>query len=109
MLKIEDQLPDDYKDDLALAIHKLSQLQTWDAEAKEIFKDIEKICERKKYKKFSGDFRDYHLTRKGQSAIYVVPLNQRGSLEVFKGKRVRLICLGGWDSYAGRWFYAGLV
>jgi UDP-2,3-diacylglucosamine pyrophosphatase LpxH len=109
MLNIEDQQPDSYKDELAVSIAQLEKLETWDAEAKQLFKKIERLCQRKKFIFFTGDFRDYHLTRKGQSAIYDVPMNQRGKLEKFRGKRVRVICMGGWDSYAGRWFYAGEV
>ena len=109
MLRIEDQKPDCYDDELANSIAQLSKLETWGAEAKKLYSKIESLCKRKKFIRFSGDYRDYHLTRKGQSAIYDIPLNQRGTLEKFRGKRVRIICLGGWDSYAGRWFYAGEV
>ncbi len=109
MLKIEDQKLDCYDDELANSIAQLSKLETWDAEAKRLFAQIERLCQTNKFIYFTGDYRDYHLTRKGQSAIYDVPMNQRGILDRFRGKRVRIVCMGGWDSYAGRWFYVGEV
>jgi hypothetical protein len=36
-------------------------------------------------------------------------VNQRGALKKFRGQRVRLICEGAWNQYAGRHFLAKSV
>jgi hypothetical protein len=53
------------------------------------------------------DYRDYQLTRVGQSFQYDVPLGKRGFLAQFAGKRVRLVC-----TYNGpfrKWVRVGLL
>jgi len=52
------------------------------------------------------DYRDYQLTRVGQSYQYDVPVGKRGILAQFAGKRVRLVCV-----YSGpfqRWVRIGV-
>lgn len=38
------------------------------------------------------DYRDYQLTRVGQSFLYDVPISKRGFLSQFSGQRVQLVC-----------------
>ena len=109
MFKIEDQLPDSHDDELSRLLKALNAKQTWDGEARSLFNSVEVLLAELKYTRFTGDYRDYHLTRKGQYCLYDVPSKQSGALKAFRNKRVRLVCLGGWDSYAGRAFYVGEV
>jgi hypothetical protein len=53
------------------------------------------------------DYRDYQLSRVGQSYQYDVPVGKRGILAQFAGKRVRLVCV-----YSGqfrRWVRVGIL
>ena len=103
-LQAQDRITDSLDDDIGRCLQRLHAIQTWNAEKVSEFEELIRLCKRQRYLRFTGDYRDYHLERKGQSCLYDVPLNQRGALEKFRGKRVRLICEGAWDQYSGRHF-----
>ena len=100
------QIPDDIHDDVGILLRELHAIPTWTAVKHALYSQFEELVTRKSYVAFTGDCRDYHLERKGQSCLYDVPVNQRGALEKFRGHRVRLICEGAWNQYAGRHFLA---
>jgi hypothetical protein len=81
----------------------------WNSNCAVLFERLEKILSKKKYKKFIGDFRTYHLTRKGQSCLYDIPANQLGFLKPYRGKRVRLVCRGAWDQYGRKHYSVAVV
>ena len=108
-LKVHDQIDDSIDDEVSLCLRKLHANPTWTAEKIQLFKQLMALTKRERYMRFTGDYRDYHLERKGQSCLYDVPLDQRGALKKFRGKRIRLICEGAWDQYAGRFFLAKAV
>lgn len=108
-LQAQNQITDSLDDDVGKCLRRLHAIPTWTAEKVSEFEELQRLCKRQRYVRFTGDYRDYHLERKGQSCLYDVPLNQRGALEKFRGRRVRLICEGAWDQYAGRHFLAKSV
>jgi hypothetical protein len=108
-LKVHDQIDDSIDDEVGLCLRKLHANPTWTTEKIQLFEQLMALTKREKYMRFTGDFRDYHLERKGQSCLYDVPLGQRGALKKFRGKRIRLICEGAWDQYAGRFFLVKAV
>lgn len=80
---------------------------SWTKRKKELFHDLNQRLEVEKYVIFHGDFRTYALQNKGASAIYQIPLDQRGTLKTYAGKTIRLICLDysdRWPGYSGRKF-----
>lgn len=81
----------------------------WNSNCAVLFERLEKILSKKKYKKFIGDFRTYHLTRKGQSCLYDIPANQLGFLKPYRRKRVRLVCRGAWDQYGCKHYSVAVV
>lgn len=103
---LENQIEDNLDDEVGRCLRNLHLNRTWTAEKKRLFAQLEVLTKRERYLLFTGDYRDYHLERKGQSCIYAVPLSQRGALKIYRGKHVRLICVGSWDQYAGRFFQA---
>lgn len=105
-LKVHDQIEDSIDDAVGLCIRKLHANPTWTTEKTQLFEQLMALTKRERYMRFTGD---YHLERKGQSCLYDVPLDQRGALKNFRGKRIRLICEGTWDQYAGRFFLAKVV
>ena len=109
MLKPEDKLTTKIVDEIATILEAFEARPTWDGEKHKLIEYIKKLLIKQKYKLFTGDCRDYHLSRKGQTCIYRVPKNQSGFLRSYRGVRVRLVCLGGWDGYSGRWFYVAEV
>lgn len=107
--KLADQLEDNLQDAIGKCLRAFNEIPTWTKAKNEMFEDFLKLAKREKYLEFRGDFRDYHLQRKGQHCLYVVPLNQRGALQVYAGKKVRLICGGKWNAREGRIFHAQVI
>ncbi|MDB9704048.1 hypothetical protein OAA86_08150 [Rhodospirillales bacterium] len=109
MQKLEDKIEDDLGDEISNISNKMMAKRTWDGECVQFFEELKKLLDKKKYKAFDGDCRRYFLTRKGETCLFDVPTEQRGFLEQFKGKRIRLICMGGWNAYSDRWYRVAKV
>ena len=109
LLRIDDQLADNLYDEISGIVLTMAAKKTWNANCAVLFQRLEKILSKKKYKKFVGDIRPYHLTRKGQSCLYDIPANQLGFLKPYRGKRVRLVCRGAWDQYGRRYYSVAVV
>ena len=105
----QDQITDRLDDDVGKCLQRLHAIPTWTSEKVAEFEELLALCKRERYLRFTGDYRDYHLERKGQSCLYDVPVNQWGALQKFRGRRIRLICEGAWNQYAGRHFLAKSV
>ena len=105
-LKLTDQMADEIDDEVGLCLRELIAIPTWTGDKHLLFAKLDRLVEGESYLRFRGDYRDYHLERKGQSCLFDIPENQRGALQKFRGQRIRLICAGRWDPYSGRLFYA---
>ena len=102
MLTVQHKLPDNVEDPISKVLVPLNARRTWDLEKQQLFEKLGKLLVKHRYKQFTGDCRDYDLTRKGQACLYDVPGDQRGFLHEYRNKRVRLVCMGGLDAYSGR-------
>lgn len=79
----------------------------WSSTKERMRQHLERLADMYGYEGTYLDYRDYQLTRVGQSFLYDVPLNKRGFLAQFAGQRVRLVC-----TYSGpyrTWVRAGVV
>lgn len=99
----------DTKDDLTgrLAAKLLNMPGGWSPTKERMRQHLERLACMHGYVGAYLDYRDYQLTRVGQSFQYDVPLSKRGILGQFAGKRVRLVCV-----YSGpfrRWVRVGEV
>jgi len=56
------------------------------------------------YHSFSSSVATVGLQRKGQSAVYRVPMGQRGALSAHAAKYVHIVCIDRTDNYSGRLF-----
>ena len=99
-------IPDELDDTLGGWLRKLNTMPTWNKAKISLYGEIEAEAKKQKYLFFKGDSRRYHIQRKGDHGLCDVPMNKRGALAAFRGKRIRLICAGGWDQYSGRYFLA---
>jgi hypothetical protein len=97
---------DNIDDSIGAHLRALQALPTWTAAKAHLFRTVAKLAIAQRYLYFTGDFRDYPIEHKGQSCLYDVPSTQRGALQVFRGKRIRLICAGKTDGRAGRSYFA---
>ena len=68
--------------------------ETWTKEKREALEEIEQYLRGRGYKSFRGHYSRYLFQRIGDSALYKVPDNKRGYLEPYRGRWVRLICIG---------------
>jgi len=98
--------PDDLDDVLGDLLRRLNTMPTWTKEKIDLYGEVEIEAKKQKYKLFKGDCRRYHIQRKGDHGLFDVPIDKRGALAPFQGKRIRLICAGSWDQYSGRFYFA---
>ena len=90
----EDLILDKRKDTIGKLLLKLEMLQTWTKEKKVIHEKLLQEVKKQKYFYFWSSCQKYLLSRIGESAVYSVPKNKRGHLSPFRGKKVRIICVG---------------
>jgi len=84
---------DNIKDDVRPFLDALVERKGWNDATKLALSELKKILKRKRYNSFVGHPSRYHLTRIGDSCLYDVPVDRKGVLTGFRGKRVRLVCV----------------
>jgi hypothetical protein len=87
------QLPDPLTDNAGILINALQCRTGWGAEQTGVLEQLINMLGRKRYITIVGHLARYHLTQIGQSCLMDVPANKRGHLSVFRGKRIRLVCV----------------
>lgn len=105
LIRLEHVLPDQYDDILGAKIHRLQAIDSWTAEKRKLQRDLAVMSTYFGYIGLRVDPRAYLVHQVGQSFIYDVPLDKRGNLSVFRGKRIRIICLG--SGAFSRWIRVG--
>jgi hypothetical protein len=103
------QIPDSIDDEIGRCLRSFDAIDRWTAQKHALFGQFELLAKQAGYHCFTGDCRDYYLTRKGQRCLYDVPLKQRGALAKFAGRRIRLVCGGSLNPYSDRIYYASVV
>ena len=88
------QIPDPLSDNAGIIIQALQNHTDWDDERKGLLEQLIHMLGRKRYITFVGQPARYDLTQIGQSCLMDVPTNKRGHLSAFRGKRIRLVCVG---------------
>ena len=100
-------LPDTRSDLIGAQAAKIASIVPWTSQKARMREHLERLAIAHGYIAGWLDYRDYQLTRVGQSYQYDVPVGKRGILAQFAGKRVRLVCV-----YSGqfrRWVRVGAV
>lgn len=92
----DDARHDDLNDLLAAKLRQFWRAQDshsgWTNELEHLRRDVERMCDLSGYKGLWVDARDYLVHRVGQSFLYDVPIDKRGKLSEFAGKRIRVVC-----------------
>ena len=101
------QLMDDVKDDIKVLIENLNSRGTWTEQAERDRQALIKHLKAAGYIEFEGGPYRYNHFTVGESCLYDVPLNRRRHLAVFRGKRIRVVCLR--SGKFKRLFMAGIV
>jgi hypothetical protein len=105
LIRLDHVLPDLCEDVLGAKIRRLQVIDGWTAEKRKLQHDLEVMSPYFGYVGLQVDPRSYIVHQVGQSFIYDVPMDKRGNLAVFRGKRVRIICLG--SGAFTRWIRVG--
>jgi hypothetical protein len=85
---------DQVSDDVGILCRELCSGVSWTAERHEIRKRLILRLRKERYVIFSADPHVYGLSRIGESFLLEVSTKQRGHLKQFRGKRIRLVCMG---------------
>ena len=99
-------LPDTRGDLIGAQAAKIVSIAPWTSQKARMREHLERLAIAHGYVGGWLDYRDYQLSRVGQSYQYDVPVGKRGILAQFAGKRVRLVCI-----YSGqfrRWMRVGV-
>ena len=85
---------DDYRDDVGQLVKNINQIPNLTAQKKELVTELQDFAINRGYINFSAGNHRWHIGRVGQSYLYRVPSNKTGLLAQFRGKVVRVICVG---------------
>jgi hypothetical protein len=93
MFTLEDKHPDPLDGELGALIKQLNDRIAWGHREQELRARLVRRMEVLGYVHLVGHPSRYHLTLVGESCLYDVPANRRGALKVFRGRRVRVVCI----------------
>jgi hypothetical protein len=94
----------EYSGPYAQEIKSFAAGESWTKEKTISFQSIVQFLKKSCYRYFNSSVNTIGLQRKGQSAIYHVPLRQAGALAAYAGKYAHIICVARTDDYSGRVF-----
>jgi len=107
MFDLSDVIADTVEDEIQPLLQKLQSRKGWNAQAKKDLDNLVALLRQKKYITFVGHPDKYHLYPIGDSCLYDVSTFKRGALVPFRGKRVRIVCVG--SGRFDRMLMAGVV
>ena len=88
-------LDDDFQDDVYPLLQQLRNSTSWNKKTHETKESLRSLLKSKGYVSIvTSNPNRYHVNSIGSSYLYDVPLDKRGHLERFRGKRVRIVCTG---------------
>jgi hypothetical protein len=94
LIDLRDVRPDPFDDILGAKIRRMQKIEGWTSEKRRLQHDLEAMSAWFGYVGWTVDPRTYLVHQVGQSFLYDVPVNKRGNFAIFRGMRVRVICLG---------------
>ena len=107
MFSLEDVEPETFSGEIGQLMKTILAISSNTSQKRLLIDQLKNICSSKGYVLFRGFSHNFHISRVGQSCIYDVPDDKRGHLSVFRGERVRLICVGSGTRFV-RWYMSGL-
>ena len=93
MFLAEEKLPDPLRGDIGKLISELQARIAWGQREQDLRAQLVDRLAKQGYVSFVGHPGRYHLTVVGESCLYDVPQNRRGTLKVFRGERIRMVCV----------------
>ncbi len=93
MFHAGEKLPDPLHGDIGELIGRLMARTTWGQREQTLRAQLADRLAKQGYVRLVGHPSRYHLTLVGESCLYDVPPKRRGKLKVFRGKRIRIVCV----------------
>ena len=108
MFSLDETIQENFNDEIGSLLKQITQIKTNTKIRQELISDVVNIGKKQKYIFFVGYTHRYFIGRIGQSFIYNVPEKKKGTLEKFKGKTIRVICIGSGERWVRR-YMAGVI
>ena len=103
-----DTIPDTYVDNIGMLLLEISKYKANTKSKRTLMHEVRDLMEQHGYISFAAQSQNYFLSRVGTSYLYDVPNTKRGKLRVFRGKRIRVVCIGSGKTFR-RQYMAGIV
>ena len=100
-------IKDNLNDDISKILTEMSRIQTWNGAKADLRDKLVNLLNKHRYIEFQGAPEKYHMPHVGQSILYDVPMYRQGHLKKYRGKRVRIVCVG--SGQFKRTYMAGAV
>jgi hypothetical protein len=94
MFSVNEQLKDPSIDEAGQIMLAMKAIPTWNKSKHSLHEKLKKLLTKNKHVCFEGHVDKYHISIVGESCLYQVPINRRGHLSIFRGKLIRLVCIG---------------
>ena len=108
MFSKEDILQDLYEDEIGCLLKQIREIKTFTKKKLELISEVTNTAKKQGYITFCGYTHRYFIGRVGESFIYHVPKTKKGNLQKFKGKTIRVICIGSGERFV-RHYMAGVI
>jgi hypothetical protein len=87
-------VPDNIQDNVTKTLSHLNSIPSWTSEKKQILKDLITSLEKNHYRQLILKEHRYQVGKVGNAFIFKIGDNRRGLFASFRGKSVRVICVG---------------
>lgn len=94
MISEDTVIEDDLCDDVSVILKAMASYDTWTSKKFALREELISLLKKRHYLLFGGSPYKYFAHRVGDSYLYDVPLYKQGWLKRFRGKRVRIVCVG---------------
>ncbi|MDB2313587.1 hypothetical protein N9V47_08060 [Luminiphilus sp.] len=94
MISEETVIEDDLGDDVSVILKAMADDDTWTSKKSALREELVSLLKKRRFLSFVGSPYKYYAHRVGESYLYDVPLYKQGWLKRFRGKRVRIVCVG---------------
>ena len=94
MFLAEDTREDNHRDEVGQIVKAIQQIPTVTNEKRALIAELQNVATNYGYITFSAGNHRWHVGRVGESYLYQVPENKIGHLAQFRGKMVRVVCIG---------------
>ncbi|WP_146256160.1 hypothetical protein [Aestuariivirga litoralis] len=85
---------EDFTGEIGRLLKAVLEEATWTRRKRQLVAELKQCLEGSGYNKVNGHGVRYVVSQVGESFIYQVPASQHGHLRPYRGKKVRVVCIG---------------